>query len=639
MPNRPDPPAPPTPNSFGRQKAVLLLLVGFVLVIGIVIAVAMFTFGVRDNTRQVDARFRTIVETADILAALKDAETGQRGYLLTGEEAYLAPYREGLAALSGRFDALEAGIVDPDVHADVVRLHEIADAKLAELSRTIELYGAGQQQDAIAIVRNDEGRALMDEARTLIGRVRDHEVAARQAAFDAAHGAAQYLLLGVLAAAVLIAALGAFAVTDARRRYRDLAAHSATIRERNQLLREANARLTAEMESRQAAEVQIRQMQKIEAVGQLTGGIAHDFNNMLAVIMSAINLAQRRMAAGVTDIRQFLDAASDAARRAADLTQRLLAFARQQPLAPQVLDVNRLVAGMSELLHRSLGEAIRLETVLAGGLWRAHVDPSALENSILNLAVNARDAMPEGGRITIETANAHLDDAYVRANPVAEAGQYVMIAVTDSGTGMSPEVVAKAFDPFFTTKGVGKGTGLGLSQVHGFIKQSGGHIKIYSEPGEGTTVKVYLPRSLVADERLQSPAPVTERPERPDGKPEELILVVEDEERVRTLTAASLTELGYSVIDADSAATALALLEKHDDVALLFTDIVMPEVNGRRLAELAAERRPGIKVLFTTGFTRNAVVHNGILDAGVNFLPKPFTLDQLAQKVRSVIDG
>jgi CheY-like chemotaxis protein len=374
-------------------------------------------------------------------------------------------------------------------------------------------------------------------------------------------------------------------------------------------------------------------------VGQLTGGIAHDFNNMLAVIISAINLAERRMAAGVTDIRQFLDAASDAARRAADLTRRLLAFSRQQPLAPQVLDVNRVVAGMSELLHRTLGETIRLETVLAGGLWRVNVDPSQIENSILNLAVNARDAMPEGGRITIETANAHLDDAYARANPVAEAGQYVMIAVTDSGTGMSPEVVAKAFDPFFTTKGAGKGTGLGLSQVHGFVRQSGGHIKIYSEPGQGTTVKIYLPRSHAAEDKLQAPPPLAAREERPAGRPQELVLVVEDEERVRTLTAASLTELGYSVIVADSAATALLLLEKHEDVALLFTDIVMPEMNGRRLAELAAERRPGIKVLFTTGFTRNAVVHNGILDPGVNFLPKPFTLDQLARKVRSVIDG
>lgn len=639
MPHRQDPPAPPMPASFVRQRAVLLLLAGFALVIAIVIAVALFTFGVRDSIREVDQRFRAIVEVTDLLAALQDAETAQRGYLLTGNLVHLEPFRDGPGAILERFDALVDMIDDPELKPDVARLREIAAEKLGEALRTIELYAAGQQQEAIALVQGDRGKALRDEASALLGAIRDYKVAARQAAFDAATRSATHLLWGVLAAALVIAALGAFAIIDARRRYGDLAAHAATIRERNQLLREANAHLTAEMESRQVAETQIRQMQKIEAVGQLTGGIAHDFNNMLAVIISAINLAERRMAAGVTDIRQFLDAASDAARRAADLTRRLLAFSRQQPLAPQVLDANRLVAGMSELLHRTLGETIRLETVLAGGLWRVNVDPSQLENSVLNLAVNARDAMPEGGRITIETANAYLDDAYVRANPVAEAGQYVMIAVTDSGTGMSPEVVAKAFDPFFTTKGAGKGTGLGLSQVHGFVKQSGGHIKIYSEPGQGTTVKVYLPRSSAAENPLQAPPPVAASEERPVGRLQELVLVVEDEERVRTLTAASLAELGYSVIVADSAATALLLLEKHEDIALLFTDIVMPEVNGRRLAEMAAERRPGIKVLFTTGFTRNAVVHNGILDAGVNFLPKPFTLDQLALKVRTVIDG
>ena len=638
MPLRPDPSPPPTTMSFFRQPPVLLLLAGFVLVIAIAVAVAVFTFVVRDNTREVDARFRAIVEITDILSALQDAETAQRGFLLTGEEQYLAPFFVSPSGLTERLDALEASLDNPAVAADVRRLNAIAEEKIAEMTATIELYRAGEQGAAITIVGSDRGKALMDEARSIIADIRGHEVAARQEAFDAANAAARNLLIAVIAAAVLIAALGIFAITDARRRYRELAAHAATIRERNQMLRESYARLTAEVETRQATETQLRQVQKIEAVGQLTGGIAHDFNNMLAVIISAVGLAQRRLSAGVTDIGQFLDAASDAARRAADLTQRLLAFSRQQPLAPQVLDINKLVAGMSELLHRTLGETIRLEAVLAGGLWRVHADPSPLENSILNLAVNARDAMPDGGRITIETANAYLDDAYVRENPVADAGQYVMIAVTDSGSGMPADVVAKAFDPFFTTKATGKGTGLGLSQVHGFVKQSGGHIKIYSEPGEGTTVKIYLPRSLATEDRTVV-APAGAPGVRPEGRADELVLVVEDEERVRTLTAASLTELGYAVAVADSAAAALELLDRHDDVALLFTDIVMPEVNGRRLAELAAQKRPGIKVLFTTGFTRNAVVHNGILDAGVNFLPKPFTLDQLALKVRSVIDA
>ncbi len=242
-------------------------------------------------------------------------------------------------------------------------------------------------------------------------------------------------------------------------------------------------------------------MQKMEAIGQLTGGIAHDFNNMLAVVISAMNLIQRKLARGETEIGKFVESALDAAQRAANLTQRLLAFSRQQPLAPQLVDANRLLSGMSDLLLRTLGEQVAIETVLAGGLWKTNADPSQIENAILNLAVNARDAMPDGGKLTIETANCHLDDAYAARHSEVPAGQYVLIAVTDTGTGMPPEVAARAFDPFFTTKPVDKGTGLGLSQVFGFVRQSGGHVKIYSEVGQGTTVKIYLPRHFGEDER------------------------------------------------------------------------------------------------------------------------------------------
>jgi CheY-like chemotaxis protein len=375
-------------------------------------------------------------------------------------------------------------------------------------------------------------------------------------------------------------------------------------------------------------------MQKMEAVGQLTGGIAHDFNNMLAVIMSAMNLIQRKLKRGETDIDKFVDAATDATSRAANLTARLLAFARQQPLAPQVVDANRVVTGMSEMLRRTLGETISVETVLAGGLWRTHADPSQVENAILNLAVNARDAMPEGGSLTIETANCHLDDGYAASHAEVTAGQYVMIAVTDTGAGMTPDVLAKAFEPFFTTKPVSKGTGLGLSQVFGFIKQSGGHVKIYSEPGEGTTVKVYLKRHFGDEQEAQLAASAID----PDRRPTETILVVEDDPRVRASTVDSLRELGYLVIHASEAAEALEKLDKHPDVALLFTDIIMPVMNGRKLAEEALKRRPGLKVVFTTGFTKNAVVHNGVLDPGVNFIAKPFTLDQVAAKLREVLD-
>jgi CheY-like chemotaxis protein len=298
-----------------------------------------------------------------------------------------------------------------------------------------------------------------------------------------------------------------------------------------------------------------------------------------------------------------------------------------------------MVSDMSEILRRTLGETIQLETVLAGGLWRVNADASQLENSILNLAVNSRDAMPEGGKITIETANAHLDELYAAQNVSAKAGQYVMVAVTDTGTGMSPEVAARAFDPFFTTKAVGKGTGLGLSQVYGFVKQSDGHIKIYSEPGHGTTIKLYMPRHFTGADAAILGKPAKIRLDALSGDPSQLILLVEDEERVRALSVDALQEIGYTVVSASSAKAALMLLDEHPDVVLLFTDIVMPDMNGRLLAEAVHKTRPGLKVLYTTGFTKNAVVHNGVLDPGVDFIAKPFTIEELAAKVRSVLDA
>ena len=405
-------------------------------------------------------------------------------------------------------------------------------------------------------------------------------------------------------------------------------------------LRELNATLERRVEERTAellrAEEALRQAQKMEAVGQLTGGIAHDFNNMLAVVIGSLDLLKRRVGASDARASRYVDAATDGARRAAMLTQRLLAFSRQQPLKPETIDANKLVAGMSDLLRHSLGGEVQLETVLAGGLWRVNVDPNQLENVLLNLAINARDAMVDGGRLTIETQNAHLDGRYAAAHLGVPAGQYVLIAVTDTGTGMPEGVIAKAFDPFFTTKEVGKGTGLGLSQVYGFVKQSGGHVKIYSEPGQGTSVKVYLPRLVGAELELPEDGTQTDLPL---GDSQELILVVEDEPAVRQFSVDALTELGYRVIEADGAAAALRLLDARPDIALMFTDIVMPEVNGAKLAEEARRRRPDLKVLFTTGYTRNAVVHNGVLDAGVELIGKPFTIEELAAKVREALDG
>jgi PAS domain S-box-containing protein len=390
-----------------------------------------------------------------------------------------------------------------------------------------------------------------------------------------------------------------------------------------------------ETTERVKAESALRQAQKMEAIGQLTGGIAHDFNNMLAVVIGAINLLQRRLAQGNTDVRRYIDGALEGANRAASLTQRLLAFSRQQALAPEPISANRMVAGMSELLSRTLGEHIRIETVLAAGLWQTFADPVQLESAILNLSVNARDAMPDGGKLTIETANAYVDESFAREFQIAP-GQYVMTAVTDTGTGMTPDVIAKAFDPFFTTKKVGAGTGLGLSQVFGFVRQSGGHVKIYSEPGVGTTVKIYLPRyqgSAVPAAPKQDPATP------PRGDPGEVVLVVEDDERVRGYSVEALREFGYTVVQAANGAEALRMIDSGQTATLLFTDVVMPEMTGRQLADQARRKLPGLKVLFTTGYTRNAVTHNGMLETGTNFLPKPFGLEQLAAKVRSVLDG
>ena len=401
-------------------------------------------------------------------------------------------------------------------------------------------------------------------------------------------------------------------------------------------LAETNDKLTAEAASRLAAEGQVRQMQKIEAIGHLTGGIAHDFNNMLAIVLGSLDMAKRYFSRDQTRVERSIDAAMEGARRAAELTARLLAFSRQQPLDPKPLDANKLVGNMSELLRRTLGETTKVETVLAGGLWRTFADPSQVSNALLNLCVNSRDAMPDGGCLTIETSNAHMDDAYAAAHGEVRPGQYVVICVTDTGSGMGPDVIERAFDPFYTTKSAGQGTGLGLSQVYGFVKQSGGHVKIYSEPGTGTTIKVYLPRYTGASPAAeQEPATLA----MPRAAADEVILVVEDDDSVRRVAVEALTDLGYTVVSAPGGKQALTELQTLPRVDLLFTDIVMPGMNGRQLAEASQRIKPQLKVLYTTGYTRNAIVHNGMLDPGIALLAKPFALHDLAVKVRKVLDG
>jgi len=439
---------------------------------------------------------------------------------------------------------------------------------------------------------------------------------------------ADFLSFALTTAFVVVVLLGSFA-------FRSLRLRLTEVGETRDELAVLNERLVVEATSRENAEMQVRQMQKLEAIGQLTGGIAHDFNNMLAIVLGSLELAKHRLDRDRPRAEACIDNAIEGAQRAAQLTGRLLAFSRQQALVPQGLDMNKLVGSMSEMLRRTIGEHLHVETVLAGGLWRIYADAAELENALLNLCVNARDAMPDGGKLTIETSNSHLDEAYASAHVEVKPGQYVMMSVTDTGVGMPAEVVEKAFDPFYTTKGVGKGTGLGLSQVYGFIKQSGGHVKIYSEPGVGTTVKLYLPRYSDSATTVENAAARIRELERAAG--EEVILVVEDDDRVRHVSVDSLRELGYSVVQASDAAQALAILEIQPRVDLLFTDVVMPDMNGRRLAEKALEARPQLKVLYTTGYTRNAIVHNGVLDSDVAFLPKPYTIEQLAGKVRQVL--
>jgi signal transduction histidine kinase len=392
--------------------------------------------------------------------------------------------------------------------------------------------------------------------------------------------------------------------------------------------------LREEQMRREMAEESLRQSQKMTAIGQLTAGIAHDFNNLLTGIGGAVEMVGRRVTQPSVEVTRFLDLARSGVSRAATLTQRLLAFSRQQPLQIESIDANKLVAGMSELLRRTLGEKVKIETVLAGGLWRAKADVTQLESAILNLAINGRDAMATGGTLTIETANAHLDDAYATANAEVTPGQYVMVAVSDTGAGMDQETIARAFEPFFTTKQRGQGTGLGLSMTFGYVKQIGGHLKIYSELGHGTTVKLYLPRALVEGATpIESVAPhVTAA-----AGSGPVVLVVEDDPVVREFAISACREIGCTVYYAENGASAIAQLEAHDDVALLFTDVGLPgNMNGRELAGVATERWPHLKVLFTTGYTANAIVHHGVLDHGVNFIGKPFSIAALAAKIKSI---
>jgi signal transduction histidine kinase/CheY-like chemotaxis protein len=605
-------------------RSLLPLVLGFLLLLITALSAAFLSVRRDEATRQVQQTLEIDGQLNRIQTLVTDAETGQRGFLLTGRLSYLEPYGAARRDLGPALDRLAGETAaNPVQQRAIAALKTEMATKIGELQETIDLRVANRPDAALAIINNDSGKETMARIRSLIAGMREEERRLFEQRSARAASLSEFGQWAVIGSALLVVVLGGLTFYDSRRR---LIA-----------LQVSNLQLAKEVGERRAAESQVLQLQKMEAVGQLTGGIAHDFNNMLAIIIGSLEMARRRLAGTEhPGVARFIDNADEGDRRASALTTRLLAFSRRQPLEPRVLDLNALVSGMSEMLRRTIGETIHIETVLGGGLWRVFADPAQVESTLVNLVVNARDAMADGGKLTIETANTDLDERYARTHVEVTPGQYAMISVSDTGIGMTPEVIGQAFDPFYTTKAPGKGTGLGLSQVLGFIKQSSGHVKIYSEVGRGTTVKVYLPRytgegptAVAVDESAQPSL----------GRREELILVVEDDAGVRNLSIEALRELGYSVIHSATPGEALREIERRPEITLLFTDIVMPEMTGRELADKAMALRPGLKVLYTTGYTRNAVVHNGMVDMGTAFLPKPFTIDHLAFKVRQTIDS
>ena len=404
------------------------------------------------------------------------------------------------------------------------------------------------------------------------------------------------------------------------------------------------AKVTRDLTERREAQLELEhsqqalfQSQKMEAVGQLTGGLAHDFNNLLTGITGSLDLLKMRLAQGrINELERYITAAQGAAGRAATLTHRLLAFARRQPLQPKSVNANALVGGMEELIRRTIGSNLRMETVLAAGLWNCLCDPNQLENAILNLCINSRDAMPNGGTLTVETANTSVDDTAAKQRDM-ERGQYVAICVTDTGSGMSAEVTERAFDPFFTTKPTGQGTGLGLSMVYGFARQSGGQVRIYSEPDHGTTVKIYLPRHVGKTEAQEVDADTAELPRAEEG---ETVLVVDDEPTIRMLIGDTLSELGYRAIEVADAASGLEVLDSDVKIDLLITDVGLPAgMNGKEMADAARAKRPRLKVLFITGYAENAAITNGHLEPGMDVMSKPFSMEKLAARIRSIIQA
>jgi len=613
------------------RNSTAIIFVGLALVAAAVVAVGLLV--VRSSEADYWLAHTIKVQKAGeaLLSEIQLAESAKRGYLLTGDSDYLNEFNQSSGAIPRLFETLSDLVADnSDQVSRLETLGPLIDAKLAEMDETLEFDQQGERTEALNTIRSSRAEGLSKSIREELFEFLNAERELLNMRQEEASALRRWLaaLIGVaLLTAMVLTALLAIATRHA---VADLIARSRDLEE--------------ESLRRQEAEDSLRQVQKMEAVGQLSGGIAHDFNNLLTIIMGNLDTIKRRVANGpkgqAAKLEKPVDAALYGARSAAQLTQRLLAFSRLQALAPDRVDMNRLVTDMVDLLKRSLGEQISVETVLGAGLWSAYVDPNQLENALLNLALNARAAMPEGGCLTIETANTYLDDAYARRFGDVEPGQYVVLCVTDTGTGIPADVIDQVFEPFFSTKSAGEGSGLGLSMVHGFVKQSGGHVRIYSEELHGTTVKLYLPRMTVAEEQKAAAAAKPEKaPPPPRAKPQETILLVEDNDGVRDYAATVLHGLGYAVLEAADTPSAIELLGNKPPIDLLFTDVVLPGgLNGKTLADEVRRKYPGLPVLFTTGYTRNAIVHQGRLDADVELLGKPYTEQDLAQKIREMLD-
>ena len=608
-----------------------MLAAGFVLLASLLAGAYVLAAAREEGIEQQQQVQAVRVTLRRTLLTVQGAETGQRGYLLTGERAYLAPYTRAHAELTVLLQTLDRQVEEPQRRRYLPELQALIAGKQAELAQTLSYYDRGEHATAVKLVRTNLGRRLMERIQLLVSSMLvdcDRSIAAEQAK---ERMLSHWVLTGASASALAIFGLAVLTLREMSRRHRFM------VRTRDALLTSSEA-LRRSTERQAMLEEAVRQSRKMEALGALTGGMAHDFNNMLAVVMGNLELLKGRLAKGNHDVSRYADYALEATRRAGELTQRLLAFARKQPLHAVLVAPGQVVAGITEMIRRTLGGIYSVELEQAPDLWQTRVDVNQLESALVNLAVNARDAMPEGGRLIVQTANVFLDEDYASSHADVASGAYVMIAMTDTGHGMPAEVRRKAFEPFFTTKAAGKGTGLGLSQVYGFIKQSGGHVDIDSEEGKGTTIRIYLPR---ADGEAVTASPRSGAKDHgmPRGDGATLILLVDDDIGVRVFAAEALTELGYRVLTASGGHDGLAMLDAHPQIDLLLTDVEMAQITGWELADIARQLRPGLKVLLMTGFTREATERVVERIPGAGLMRKPFTLEELARGVHAALWG